>query len=288
MRNKSISKFIIGALVVIMALFQFSCKTTHELGVLKAKPISDAKLYRGLIDSSLHYNTFYVKRFSANFAVDSVKKNFKGSLKIQKDSIIWISITAPVGGLEVARVMISKDSVKMIDRMKKTYFFDDFDFFREKLNVDLSFEALQNILTNSVFKAVNEEKEKAFIRGFNGRIIDNMYVFTSIKSRKVDRKLRKDKLKKITRFGYQRIDIDPALMRITDVLVRDFDERRDVNVKYRDFKTFEERKFPQRLSFQVQDPKHLLSCTIKYNKISFDEKLKFSFKIASKYKRIDP
>lgn len=288
MKNSLSLKIYLRVMVVIMALIQFSCKTTYELGVLKAKPLSDAKLYRKLVDSSLHYNSLFVKKYSANYTVDGVKKSFKGSIKIQKDSLIWISITAPVGGLEVARLMISQDSVKMIDRIKKKYFVDDYDFFREKLNVDLNFQALQAIITNSVFKATNDEKEKAFIRGFNGRIIDNMYVFTSEKSRKVDRKLRKDKLKKLSRFGYQRIDIDPALMRITDVLIKDFDEARDVSVKYRDFAMFEDRKFPKRLSFEVVDPKHLLSCSVKFNKISFDEKLKFSFKISSKYERIYP
>lgn len=271
-----------------MALFQFSCRSVQELGIVKAKPISDGKLYRNLLDSSLHYNSFYVKKFTANFTIKDVKKSFKGAIKIQKDSLIWISITAPVGGIEVARLLISKDSVKMIDRMKKKYFIDDFNFFNERLNVDLNFESLQSILTNSVFTAVNSEKEKSFVRGFNAKIINNMYVFISEKSRKVDRKLRKDKLRKLNRFGYQKIDIDPALMRITDVLVKDFEDARDISVKYRDFKSYDNNKFPQRLSFQVKDPKHLLSCSLKFNKISFDEKLRFSFKISSKYERIYP
>lgn len=281
-------RYFIGALLVVIALIQFSCRPVQELGIVKAKPISDGKLYRTLLDSSLHYNSFYVKKFTANFKVNEVKKSFKGAIKIQKDSLIWISITAPVGGIEVARLLITKDSVKMIDRMKKKYFIDDFNFFNENLNVDLNFESLQSIITNSVFTAVNNEKSKSFIRGFNGKIINNMYVFISEKSRKVDRKLRKDKLRKLNRFGYQKVEIDPSLMRITDVLIKDFEELRDVSVKYRDFKFYDNNKFPQRLSFQVKDPKHLLSCSIKFNKISFDEKLKFSFKISSKYERIYP
>nr|WP_320117768.1 DUF4292 domain-containing protein [uncultured Marinifilum sp.] len=288
MKSNLKTRYFIGALLVVIALIQFSCRPVQELGIVKAKPISDGKLYRTLLDSSLHYNSFYVKKFTANFKVNEVKKSFKGAIKIQKDSLIWISITAPVGGIEVARLLITKDSVKMIDRMKKKYFIDDFNFFNENLNVDLNFESLQSIITNSVFTAVNNEKAKSFIRGFNGKIINNMYVFISEKSRKVDRKLRKDKLRKLNRFGYQKVEIDPSLMRITDVLIKDFEELRDVSVKYRDFKFYDNNKFPQRLSFQVKDPKHLLSCSIKFNKISFDEKLKFSFKISSKYERIYP
>lgn len=287
MSNRIYLKTVLRVLVLIIALFQFSCKSFYELGVEKAKAISDNKLYSGLLDSSLNYQSIYVKRYAANFSVDGISKSFKGSIKIEKDSIIWIDITATVG-IPVARLLITPDSVKMIDRLKKTYFIDDLDFFSEKLNVDLDFYSFQSILTNSIFKLDNEEKEKAFIRSFNGKIIENKYVFISEKGRKIDRKLKKDKLKKLDRFNYQRIDIDPLLMRITDILVKEFDASREISIKYRDFTVFENRKFPQRLNFEVKDPKHLLSCNIKFNKVTFDEDLRFSFKIPEKYDRIYP
>lgn len=288
MNNKKYSKAVLAALLFALTLIQFSCKSFYELGSVVAKPISDYKLYNSLIDSSLNYTNFYIKKFSANYSVDGVSKNFKGSIKIKKDSIIWISIDAPVGGIEVVRLLITHDSVKMIDRLKKRFFVDDFSFFSEKLNVELDFNAIQSILTNSVFRVTNEEKEKAFVRDFDGRIIDNKYVFISEKAKKIDRKLKKEKLNKLDRFNYQRIDIDPSLMRITDMTVKEFDDSRNIGIKYRDFSNFENRKFPQRMSFEVQDPKHLLSCSIKFTKITFEEELKFSFSIADKYERIFP
>ncbi|BAX80162.1 DUF4292 domain-containing protein [Labilibaculum antarcticum] len=287
MSNRIYLKTTLRVLVIIIALFQFSCKSFYKLGVEKAKTMSDNKLYSGLIDSSLNYQTLYVKRFAANFSVDGISKSFKGSIKIEKDSIIWIDISATVG-IPVARILITPDSVKMIDRLKKTYLIDGFDFFSEKLNLDLDFDSFQSILTNSIFKLDNEEKEKAFIRSFNGKIIGNKYVFISEKARKIDRKLKKDKLDKLDKYNYQRIDIEPLLMRITDIFVKEFDTSREISIKYRDFTVFQNRKFPQRLNFEVKDPKHLLSCNIKFNKITFDEKLRFSFTIPDKYDRIYP
>jgi hypothetical protein len=289
MRNKNLTKLTYGALILIMALFQFSCRSAYELGYVKAKPMSDSKLYHHLVDSSLMFESFYVKKFSANITIDGIKKGFKGSIKVQKDSLIWMTINAPVGGIEVARLLISKDTVKMINRHPdKTYFIDDFDYLEEKLKMDLNFAIIQSILTNSVFQTPNGEKQKAFVRNFKGKIIDNKYVFISDKARKIDRKLKKDKLKRLARFNYQKFVIDPSLMRITDVHVKDFEEGRNVNIQYRDFKNFGQNKFPQRVSFQVQDSKHLLSCNIKFKTITFDDKLRFSFKISDKYKRIYP
>jgi hypothetical protein len=287
MRNRKYLNTLLRALIIIIALFQFSCKSFYELGIAKAKPISDAKLYSELVDSSLEYESLYIKRFTASFSMDGISKSFKGAIKIQKDSLIWIDISATVG-IPVARLLISPDSVKMINRLKKNYFVDDLGFFSEKLNVDLDFYSFQSILTNSIFRIDNEEKEKAFIRSFNGKIVDNKYVFISEKSRKMDRKLKKDKLRKLNNSSYQRIDIDPLLLRITDVLVKEFDESREMSLKYRDFTIIENQNFPERLVFKVKDPKHLLSCNIKFNKLTFSEDLKFSFKIPEKYERIYP
>lgn len=288
MSNKRYVNAGVRALIIIIALFQFSCRSYYDLGVVRARSMSDSRLYNNVMDSSLSYSSFYVKRFAANYSVDGIKKSFKGSIKIQKDSLIWIDIVAPVGGIPVARLMVSQDSVKLIDRLNKKYFVDDFDFFSKKLNMDLNFKSLQAILTNSLFTVINTEKEKPFIRSFNAKVIENKHVFISEKSRKIDRKLKKDKLHKLNRFSYQEVEIDPSLFRITEIFLMEFDEEREVSIRYKGFKSYNGKTFPQRLSFEVKDLKHLLSCNIKYNKITFNEDLRFSFKIPKKYERIYP
>lgn len=275
-------------LLVLLAFAQYSCKTSYEVEQIKAKALSDAKLYNTIIDSSLNYNTLFVKRFSASYSDNKEKKSFKGSIKIKKDSLIWISITAPVGGMEVIRLMIEKDSIKVIDRLKKKYLLTSYDFLKEKLHVDFKFETIQAIITNSLFETINDERDKAFIRSFNARIIDNEYVFTSEKSRKIDRKIRKEKLEKLVGFSYQKIHIDPALMRIKDIFVKDFDELRNISISYRNFSDFGGQKFPRNLNFKAIDRTHSLFCKVKFNRLSFDDDLKFSFKISDKYERINP
>ena len=45
----------------------------------------------------------------------------KANIRVKKDSIIWISLKAPLG-IEVLRTMISPDSIFFMNRMDKTYF----------------------------------------------------------------------------------------------------------------------------------------------------------------------
>jgi len=280
---------LLGGTFLLLLLLQFSCKSTYELGRKRAHNMSDNKLYHQVLDSSLHYKTLWVKRFSAQYKSKDKSQNIRGSIKILRDSIIMIQINAPTGILEVARLYVTPDSVKLLDRLKKQYVLSDFKFLSDKLNMNVDFFTLQSILTNSVFQ-LNEanERPRPFIRNFKGKVIDEKYVFISDKASKVERKLRKDKLKKLYKFNYQRFEIDPSLMKITDVLVREFGIERDMTLKYRDFIDIEEQKFPSELVFKVKDSLQSLSCKMKYNKLVINQELKFPFKISSKFKRIYP
>lgn len=274
---------------VLLVFLQFSCKSTYELGQKRAHGMSDNKLYKQVLDSSLMYNTLLIKRFSAHYKSKEKSQNLRGSIKILRDSIIMVQINAPAGIMEAVRVYITPDSVKILDRINKEYIASDFSFLSEKLNMDVDFFTLQSILTNEIFQLQGlNERPRPFVRNFKGKVIDEKYVFTSDKASKVERKLRKDKYSKLYKFNYQRFEIDPSLMKITDVLVRMFGEERDMTLMYRDFIDLEGQKFPSELVFKVKDSIQSLSCKLKYNKLVIDQELKFPFKVSSKYERIYP
>ena len=280
---------LLSIAILLLIFLQFSCKSTYELGQKRAHGMSDNKLYNQIQDSSLMYKTLWVKRFSAHYESKGKSQNIRGSIKVLRDSIIMVQINAPTGILEVARVYITPDSVKVLDRLKKKYIVSDFDYLSNKLNMDINFYTLQSILTNEIFQLQDlNERHRPFIRNFKGKVIDDKYVFISDKAAKVERKLRKDKYWKLQKFNYQRFEIDPSLMKITDVLVREFGEERDISMKYRDFINLGGQKFPSELVFKVKDSIQSLSCKLKYNKLVIDQELKFPFKVSSKYKRIYP
>ena len=112
--------------IFVVVIF-FACSATKELKVKKkVRLISDSKLYNNIIDSSLNYSAIYFKKFSVSVDNNGKKNSYKGVMKIQRDSAIWISMTAPLG-IEVARILITQDSVKFIDRYHKEYFKGDFN-----------------------------------------------------------------------------------------------------------------------------------------------------------------
>lgn len=63
--------------------------------------ITENKLFKNIENHKLNYNTLFAKRIDVSLTNDKGSNNFKASLKIQRDSFIQISVTAPLG-IEVA------------------------------------------------------------------------------------------------------------------------------------------------------------------------------------------
>jgi len=80
-------------------------------------------------------------------------------IRIKKDSIIWISVKAPLG-IEIFRTMITSDSVYYMNRMNKNYFIKHISHIREVVKADVSFIKLQEIIFASPnITVLNSNKE---------------------------------------------------------------------------------------------------------------------------------
>ena len=70
---------------------------------------------------------------SANFA-----------LRVRRDSAIWLS--GSLLGIEGVRAMLTPDSVRVVNRLQKTYFAGDYAYLSQLLNVPVSYQQMQAIL----------------------------------------------------------------------------------------------------------------------------------------------
>lgn len=276
-------------LVIVAAVF-VSCATTNKIKVKKKiKPISDNRLFHNIIDSSLVYSAVYFKKFSVSVNNNGKKDTYKGMMKIQKDSAIWISINAPLG-IEVARILITQDSVKLIDRYHKKYFKGDFDLIASKFNNDFDFFTIQSIVTNRLFEFPKYD-DKPFVRKFNARVKNDMYVFYTFSERKLEKKYRRVerqlKRKKESSIVYQANYIDPDSFRITEILIDELCKDWRFNIKYNDFARMDGQLFPKKLSFWVETSDKRFTCNISFSKMEFRDKVKLSFKIPSNYKKME-
>lgn len=75
-------------------------------------------------------------------------------LRMRKDSVIWMSVKK--FGIEGARVLITTDSVYLINRLERQYLVQDFSFIESEFNLPASFETLQDFILGNVFFMTQE------------------------------------------------------------------------------------------------------------------------------------
>src|SRR6218665_4031941 len=101
-------------------------------------------LSRYVRENEFKFNWLYAKA-NVESVIDGKEESFDIKLSIKKDSAILVSIRY-ILGLEVAKVLITRDSVKMVNYINKNYFRGDFNFINELLNSDLDYDLLQAVL----------------------------------------------------------------------------------------------------------------------------------------------
>ncbi|HRI20345.1 MAG TPA: DUF4292 domain-containing protein [Panacibacter sp.] len=104
--------------------------------------------------------------FSAKMKVDYEGKedgtqSATAYVRISKDSVVWVSLTGALG-IEGFRVLINKDSVKVMNKLQKTVQYRSIAYLQELTEVPFDFYALQDVfIGNPVFIDSNIVSYKA-------------------------------------------------------------------------------------------------------------------------------
>lgn len=85
---------------------------------------------------------------------DGKDNEVNATVHIKKDSLIWIAIQANVGpiSVEVFRVLITRDSAKILDKTKKVVRLRSVSYLQEQVHLPVNFYTLQDMLIgNPIF-----------------------------------------------------------------------------------------------------------------------------------------
>ncbi|MBK8949075.1 MAG: DUF4292 domain-containing protein [Flavobacteriales bacterium] len=112
----------------------------RELPLRSAEKVVENAL--AALPADVHY-------FSAKADVDLVmpdaSRSFRSAVRLVTDSALWVSIT-PALGIEVARALVTVDSVKVLDRLKDAYFMGGRDSAWARFGIDPDLDLLQQAL----------------------------------------------------------------------------------------------------------------------------------------------
>jgi hypothetical protein len=160
-------RILIIAVVVTVSYFS-SCRSAKKIQTAIAKKdsvelviVTDnahedsvsfiRETYRNIVSRRIEFNTFSAK-VSVNYTgADKKKYDVNAFLRMYKDSVIWISVNAALG-IEALRALITKDSVKILDKQNKIYTARSVAYLQEVTELPMDLPILQDlIIGNPVF-----------------------------------------------------------------------------------------------------------------------------------------
>lgn len=205
------------------------------------------------------------------------KTPFKANIRIRKDSLIWVSIT-PALGIEVARVMITRDSVKVMNRIDRNYFIGDYEYINKRFNLELEFSTIQSILIGNAIDFEHDEKVTLAID-------KDQYYLGNMKKRKVKNVDEKPERIEKQKEEVVSLWVDQSTFKVKNFIFSDLTANRFLTGNYENFIAVETQSLPGVLNFDFQSEKPA-KVNLQYSKVSLEGPLKFSFNISSKYEQV--
>lgn len=226
-------------------------------------------------------NEFKFSWVNAKANVQSIvgekEENFDIRVSVCKDSAMLVSIQYLLG-LQVAKVLVTRDSVKFVNYIDKTYFKGDFNYINNLLNADLDFDLLQAVLFGN---SADFQEEESKLKPVTDR--QNCHYMLSTE--------RKRRLKRIQAGtseptdAFQTLSLNPENYKITRNEFVEPATGRKFIANYSDFTQKDSVFAPYHVDIDIVAQKNA-TIKIDYVRIEKNTPQKVSLNIPAKYDRI--
>lgn len=270
--NKRIHILLIFSVLSVL-FFGTSCSSKKALTKTSLREFTASHLISEVEKNNFDFDCLQAK-INVKIETNKNKVNVKGQLRMKKDSIIWTSVSLPMG-VEVVRVKVEPDSVFFLNRNDKTYLCENIDAFSDISPLITSIELLQSILLGNDINLRESDNYKVEIDNGQYNLLISKELKRSIKNNEDDWKvMMKD------------IWIDPQLFKITKYYMTEYnDSKRKIEVQYADFEKVNDNYLPTKIMIYIHGNDNL-KANISYSNISVSDNIDFFFNVPKKYERI--
>lgn len=239
-------------LSIFLLLFTLSgCKKT---------PAKSSDISKQLKVEQIDFD-YFTSKAKLNFQTPQQAAKVSLNIRMKKDSIIWMSVRKL--GFEGLRVLITKDSAFIANRLDRTYFACDMASLSKKVNFEMNLNIIQamilgNILPIEAQYAAPQKKKDRFMVSQEA----NLFMITNY----------------ISRINNKLVEVEATKKGTQDKL----------HISYDDFKTVGKYLFAFKakssIDFIFKEEQQHNDFEIEHSKVLFsNEKLTFPFSISSKY-----
>jgi hypothetical protein len=237
--------------------------------------IKKQELIKNMHDAEFtNFSSLFIKA-NCSFTLDNTSEDVDLKMRIIRDSLIWIHVDYL--SIDIARMLITPDSIKFINYRQKSYLAEPFDVISKMMNTELDLNLLQSALLGNSAEFFQED-DKIHI------LIDKeqcLYQLSTLKRRRM-KKVEEGKkdLKKI----FQVISLHPSSFKIVSNQFKEPEENRSFKAEYSGFIREDSVYAPRNVNITLQVNKPIF-VKLKYVRMEKNGG-KISFSIPSRYERI--
>lgn len=256
------------------------CKTKPKRKTLKidAGPATDSNpvasadsLYLAILKNN-NLCEWYSAKASVEISSKKQKQSFTATIRLRKDSAIWVSIT-PALGIEAIRVLLTRDSVSYFDRIHNQYFTGDYNIVKQTLKIEAGYQLIQALILGNSYLHYPPD--------LYGSALENGYWMLSTRKK---RQIKRNTELPVPEILFQEIFFNPTTNKIARTYLQDYRPIRRFDVGYSGFLDVEGTAVPTTVSVKASAEDDV-EIYMELSKIVLNKPLNLPYKIPEGYER---
>jgi hypothetical protein len=146
-------KLILSVFLVLL----IACGTRKKVSEASGSVVNVTKntFFQKLDSSRTDFRTLLIKG-KVTYETNGERNKFDYKIHVWRDSAVWV--WAGLFGIEGGRILVTKDSVKYINKLERTYLVSDFSMAKELIGMEVNLTQLQDLLIGNVPKIALKPK----------------------------------------------------------------------------------------------------------------------------------
>lgn len=191
---------------------------------------------------------------------DKTTQEFQGTIRMQKDSVIWASLG--MFGIEAARVLITPDSFRIKYPMQSEYAEKDVSYLKNWLSLPLTFTMMEQLLRG-------EKIDIAEQTGLLSREDSVLVVYLESNTMA------------------ETIKVNPINYTITQILLKDKMLQQDMAITFDSYNVLNEKPFSFKRMVEINRAGKKVTLLMEITKAQANEDLTFPFELNERYKKVE-